>query len=59
VLGGFVNLAGIVDGDDLIGGSVQDERVTLQLGKLTRLAVFGEVVKEALAKLEAASCEGA
>ncbi len=58
MLGGFVNLAGIVDGDDLIGGSVQDERVTLQLGKLTRLAVFGEVVKEALAKLEAASCEG-
>ena len=58
VLGDFVNLAGIVEGDDLIGGSVQDEKVTLQLGKLAGLAVFGEIVKEALAKLEAASCEG-
>lgn len=58
MLGGFVNLAGIGEGDDLIGGSVQDEKVTLQLGKLAGLAVFGEVVKEPLAKLEAASCEG-
>ena len=37
---------------------MQDEKVTLQLGKLAGLAVFGEVVKEPLAKLEAASCEG-
>jgi len=58
VLGGFVILADIVEGNDLIGGSVQDGKVTLQLGNLAGLAVSGEAVKEALAKIGAASCEG-